>query len=166
MEMAPGMFIVSRHQDAVRILKDTETFSSRPRANPFAMFGPSTVQDQIEDILGNCPESPPLLDNDPPEHSRIRSLVSKVFTTRRVETLEPWIRTLVEQTVAPWADRGRVEVASEFARPLPAAVTADALGAEPDMRDRLNFWADEIMSRTAGPQAPQRNSSWPGTLPR
>jgi cytochrome P450 len=155
-EMAPGMFVVTRYHDVLNILKDTETFSSRSGGTPFTMFGPSVVQAQIDEILGGCPEIPTLLNNDPPEQSRIRSLVSKVFTARQVTAMEPRIRAIVAELAQPWVPRGQVEFVAEFARPLPSAVTADALGAEPSMRGRLHFWADEIMSRTAGPQEPDR----------
>lgn len=155
-EMAPGIFLVVRHEDAVRILKEPDTFSSKSPRNPFAWFGPSPIQNELDSILAACPEEPTLLDNDPPEQSKIRSLVTKVFTPRQVALLEPQIRQLVADTASGWLPRGTVEFASEFAQLLPAAVTANALGADTDMRDQLRFWADEIMTRTAGPQEPGR----------
>ena len=106
-EPAPGMFAVSRYEDAVAILKDPSRFSSRSPLGPFATFGPSPVQDAIDDVLGDCPEIPTLLNNDPPEQARIRSSVSRVFTARQVQTLEPRIAEIVEETCAPWLDRGR-----------------------------------------------------------
>jgi cytochrome P450 len=155
-EMVPGVFLVVRHADAVRILKDPDTFSSKSPSNPFAWFGPSPIQDELDSVLAACPEEPTLLDNDPPEQNTIRSLVTKVFTPRQVGLLEPRIRQLVEETAAGWLPRGTVDFASEFAQLLPAAATANALGADTAMRDQLRFWADEIMTRTAGPQEPAR----------
>ncbi|BCQ07404.1 cytochrome P450 [Mycobacterium heckeshornense] len=157
-EIAPGVFLVTRFDDVVRIVKDTETFSSRAPLNPFSWFGQAENQNELDTILSRCPEIPTLLDNDPPEHTRIRALVTKVFNANKVRTLEPRIAALVDDLSAEWIQRGRVEFASEFARPLPAAVTAAALGAEPEMRDQLLFWADEIMTRTSGPQPPQRQA--------
>jgi len=163
-EMVPGVFLVVRHADAVRILKDPDTFSSRSPRNPFAWFGPSPIQDELDSILATCPEQPTLLDNDPPEQNKIRSLVTKVFTPRQVAVLEPRIRQLVEETAAGWLPLGTVDFAAEFAQLLPAAVTANALGADTDMRDQLRFWADQIMSRTAGPQEPDRQREVAGHI--
>ncbi|NDJ87911.1 cytochrome P450 [Mycolicibacter kumamotonensis] len=157
-EIAPGVFLVTRYDDVVRILKDPETFSSRAPLNPFAWFGPPQNQDELDTILAACPEIPTLLDNDPPEQARVRALVSKVFNAAKVKAMEPSITAIVDDLAAGWIDRGHVEFASEFARPLPATVTAHALGADLSMRDKLLFWADEIMSRTAGPQTPERQA--------
>ncbi|WP_224112433.1 cytochrome P450 [Mycobacterium avium] len=157
-ELAAGIFFVTCFDDVVHILKDTDTFSSRAPLNPFSWFGPAENQDELDDILSDCPEIPTLLDNDPPEQTRVRGLVNKVFTAAKVKALEPQIAAVVDDLSAGWIGRGHVEFAGDFARLLPATVTAHALGADPSMRDKLLFWADEIMSRTAGPQSRQRQA--------
>lgn len=65
---------------------------------------------------------------DPPDHPRIRSLVSKAFTPRRVEALEPRVHDLVEELLEPLSSRKRMEFLSEFAYPLPARVICELLG--------------------------------------
>lgn len=157
-EMAPGVFMVTRYEDVLRVVKDTAIFSSRAPRNPFSWFGEPERQDELDGILGQCPEIPTLLDNDPPEQTRVRGLVAKVFNESNVAALEPAIADLIDDLSRNWLDRGHVEFASEFARPLPAAVTALALGADPTMTERCLFWADEIMTRTAGPQTPERQA--------
>ncbi|MCV7370798.1 cytochrome P450 [Mycolicibacterium duvalii] len=157
-EMAPGVFMVTRYEDVLRVVKDTETFSSRAPRNPFAWFGDPERQDELDAILSRCPEMPTLLDNDPPEQTRVRALVAKVFNESNVAALEPAIAELIDDLSSSWLRRGRVEFAAEFARPLPAAVTALALGADAAMTERCLFWADEIMTRTAGPQTPERQA--------
>ncbi|MCV7388070.1 cytochrome P450 [Mycolicibacterium porcinum] len=150
--------MVTRYEDVLRVVKDTATFSSRAPRNPFSWFGEPERQDELNAILRPCPEIPTLLDNDPPEQTKVRGLVAKVFNEANVAALEPDISDLIDNLSATWIDRGRVEFATEFARPLPAAVTALALGADPAMTDRCLFWADEIMTRTAGPQTPERQA--------
>jgi len=157
-EIAPGVFLVTRFDDVVRILKDPVTFSSRAPLNNFSWFGPTQNQEELDAILADCPEMPTLLDNDPPEQSRIRALVTKVFNAARVQAMEPSITAIVDDLAAGWIDGGHVEFASEFARLLPATVTTHALGADPAVRDKLLFWADEIMTRSAGPQTPERQA--------
>ncbi len=157
-EMAPGVFMVTRYEDVLRVVKDTATFSSRAPRNPFSWFGEPERQGELDAILSACPEIPTLLDNDPPEQTRVRGLVAKVFNEANVAALEPAIADLIDQLSSAWLGRGRVEFAAQFARPLPAAVTAIALGADPAMTERCLFWADEIMTRTAGPQTPERQA--------
>lgn len=156
LEMSPGMFLVSRYEDVLAVLKDTKTFSSMSGGSGFTTFGPSPVQDEIDAIIGDYPEIPTLLNNDPPDQTRLRSLVNRVFTPREVKALEPSISAIVDELARPWAGRGRVEFVAEFSQPLPSAVIAAALGAEPAMSGRLQFWSDEIMSRVSVQQAPQR----------
>lgn len=158
LEIAPGLFFVTRFDDVERILKDTETFSSQSPVNPFSWFGPAEHQDELDAILGDCPEIPTLQDNDPPDQTRVRALVNKVFTATKVKALEPRIAAVVDELSAKWLDRGEVEFASEFARLLPAMVTADALGADRSMLDNLIFWSDEVTSRMGGPQTRQRQT--------
>lgn len=157
-EMAPGVFMVTRYDDVLRVVKDTTTFSSRAPRNPFSWFGEPERQDELDAILGPCPEIPTLLDNDPPEQTKVRGLVANVFNESNVAALEPAIADLIDGLSSNWHDRGQVDFAAEFARPLPAAITALALGVDPAMTDRCLFWADEIMTRTAGPQTPQRQA--------
>jgi cytochrome P450 len=157
-EMAPGVFFVSRFDDVMRIVRDTDTFSSISPRNPFAWFAPAENQQELDEILSDYPETPTLMDNDPPEQTRVRALVNKVFTANKVKALEPQIAAIVDDLSVGWLDRGHVEFASEFANLLPATVTTQAFGAELSMVDTLRFWADEVMSRANGPQSPQRQA--------
>lgn len=159
-EMAPDVFMITRYEDVAKVVKDTAAFSSRAPRNPFSWFGPPKNQHELDDILSRCPEMPTLLDNDPPEQTKFRALVSKVFSEANVEALEPAIAKLIDELASGWIDRGRVEFASEFARPLPAAVTTLALGAEPAIRDRSLFWADEIMTRTSAHRRRSGKRRW------
>lgn len=157
-EIAEGIFLVTRFDDVVRILKDPTTFSSRQPTSLFEWFGPAQNQEELDAILADCPEIPTLIDNDPPEQSRVRALVTKVFNAGKVKALEPQIVEIVDELAAGWIDRGHVEFASEFARLLPSTVIALALGADTSMREKMVFWADELVSRTAGPQSPERQA--------
>lgn len=157
-EMAPGVFFVSRFADVMQIVKDTDTFSSVAPRNPFAWFGPPEDQEALDEILRDYPETPTLLDNDPPEQTRVRALVNKVFTAAKVKALEPQIAAVVDDLSAKWINRGNVEFVSEFAKFVPATITAQAFGADLSMVDKCMFWANEIMTRTAGPQSSQRQA--------
>jgi hypothetical protein len=56
--MAPGVFMVTRYEDVLQVVKDTATFSSRAPRNPFSWFGPPERQEELDEILSRCPEIP------------------------------------------------------------------------------------------------------------
>jgi cytochrome P450 len=156
-EVGPGMFAVTRHEDVQRVLRDYAVFSARiGDDSPFTLFGECPVKDQIDEIMGDTSEVPVLMRNDPPAQALIRGAVNKVFTPQAVRDLEPRIQSIIEEFAGGWLARGQVELVGEFAMPLPSSVTAEALGAEPEMRQQLRHWADEAVSRAGGPQTPDR----------
>lgn len=78
-----------------------------------------------------------MLDRDPPDHTRLRSLVVKVFTPRSIAALEPSIVALVDESLDRIADRGTVDLIQELAFPLPFAVISEMLGMPPTDHVRL-----------------------------
>jgi cytochrome P450 len=78
-----------------------------------------------------------MLDRDPPDHTRLRRLVSKAFTPRAVEALRPRITTLVEEMLDAAERQGRVDLVDTLAFPLPFAVIAEMLGTPPADHERI-----------------------------
>lgn len=76
-----------------------------------------------------------MLFRDPPDHTRLRSLVSKAFTPRRVELLEPRIQAIVDELVEPAIARRGLELMHDFAYPFPARVICELLGVPADGQD-------------------------------
>jgi len=72
---------------------------------------------------------------DPPDHTRLRSLISKAFTPRSVERLRPRIGELTGELLAPLRDAGRFDVINDFAFPLPVTVICELLGVPAEDRD-------------------------------
>ncbi len=98
------------------------------------------------------PEAPPLgiLDMDPPDHTRLRRLVAKAFTTRRVELLRPRI----EEIAAGLLDGVRAagppaDLVELFAIPLPVAVICELLGVPYDDRDDFQTWSEALLTTTS-----------------
>lgn len=84
---------------------------------------------------------------DPPDHTRLRSLVQQTFTPRRVAALEPWIRGIARELIAAFpaaaaGEAGEVDLMSAFALPLPITVIAELLGIDAAERPDFRRWTD------------------------
>ena len=84
------------------------------------------------------------LDLDPPDHTRLRGLVSKAFTPRAVRELGPRIQELVDELLDAVAGKDRIDLISDFAFPLPVIVIAEMLGVPAQDRARFREWSDDI----------------------
>ncbi|MFI5520266.1 cytochrome P450 [Streptomyces platensis] len=94
-----------------------------------------------------------LLNMDPPDHTRVRRLVVKAFTPRRVETLRAPVRRTADELLDAMAERGRADLIADYAGPLPITVICDLLGVP--HRDRRDFlaWSDALI--TPDPNRPE-----------
>ncbi|MFU8871809.1 cytochrome P450 [Micromonospora sp. SL4-19] len=99
-------------------------------------------------------EARQLISLDPPDHTRLRGLVSGGFTARAVARLEPWITDLADRLVAQARERGRIDGVRDLADPVPVNVIAELVGVpEPD-RGRFRAWSAAIVSASIdGPAA-------------
>jgi cytochrome P450 len=143
-----GFWIVSRYDDIVAVLKNTEVFSS---ASGPAVRGPRERTDELRAIYEQgWPPVNTLLTNDPPSHARYRGLVNKAFSARRVAQLEPSVQTIAADLVDTFIGDGRVELVGQFAVPLPLTVIADALGVSRDDLPRFKRWSDDSVAPLGG----------------
>ena len=83
-----------------------------------------------------------MLDLDPPEHTRLRSLVVHGFTPRAVNSLEPRIAKMVDELLEEVADKPRFDLIHDIAFPLPIIVIAELLGVPPEDRDQFREWSE------------------------
>jgi len=81
---------------------------------------------------------------DPPDHTRLRSLVVKAFTPRVIEAMRPNIQQLVDELLDAVLPQGRMDVINDFAYPLPAIVIAQMLGVPPEDRDKFTRWTSSF----------------------
>jgi hypothetical protein len=103
-----------------------------------------------------------LLNMDPPDHTRIRRLVSRAFTPRHIEQLRKPIRRTADQLLDAIAPHGRADLISSYAAPLPITVICDLLGVPP--ADRLDFrvWTDALVA--PDPAQPSRAKEAVGSM--
>ena len=93
-----------------------------------------------------------LLNSDPPDHERLRKLVNKAFTARRVELLRPRITAITEALLDDMSARQEVDLLTAFAFPLPVTVICELLGVPVADRDQFRAWSATIVSETVSPE--------------
>lgn len=87
---------------------------------------------------------------DPPEHFRLRKLVSHAFTPRAIKNLEARITVVAGELVDALPEHGRVDLVRDFAYPLPAIVIAEMLGVPVEDRDAFKTWSDDLTALVFG----------------
>ena len=126
-------FALSRFEDVWAALLDWETFSSRA--------GPAIEQSEMD------PEAGSVLAMDPPRHTRIRNLVSRAFTPRRIAAMEPEIRRIAAKHLDPLRDRDHCDLFRDFAALLPMDVISALIGIPEQDRQQVRVWAEDLLHR-------------------
>lgn len=90
-------------------------------------------------------QSDHILDNEPPKHTRLKSLMMKAFTPARVESLRGKIEGIVNRLIDRAEDQGRMDLLSDYAEPLPVTVIAELLGVPEEDRHFLRPWSAAIV---------------------
>ncbi|WP_329560690.1 cytochrome P450 [Streptomyces uncialis] len=87
-----------------------------------------------------------MLQTDPPDHTRLRSLVSRHFTPARIAALEPRVREIAEELAAALPRRGTADLVADYALPLPVAVIGELLGVPGEDRAALRDWSYQLLT--------------------
>ncbi|WP_063729356.1 cytochrome P450 family protein [Streptomyces sp. RTd22] len=87
-----------------------------------------------------------MLASDPPQHTRLRKLVAKAFTTGSVAALRPFIEQVTDDLLDAWPTHGQVDVVAELAMPLPVTVICELLGVPEDNRSDIKRWSAELFA--------------------
>ncbi len=148
-----GLTVVSRYDDVLCALKDPAAFSSRAMRDLFAQ-GAVAVNGEGSGIDGET-----LIGTDPPVHTRLRKIVNRAFTPRRIAGLEARIREVADELIARFEGRGKFELVSEFAAPLPVTIIAEILGVGPERRDDFKRWSDDFLLLASGRPTPEQRES-------
>src|SRR5579862_2249215 len=145
LNMGPMTFaLVARYADVTAALRDHEHFSS---------VGPPPPPQAYQ---GRFAGSRNMLGSDPPQHSRLRRLVSRDFTPRRIRELEPRIREIAKDLLDQVEAKGSFNVIADLANVLPVTVIAEMLGVPPELNAKFKRWSDTIIGGDNNvPGAPQ-----------
>jgi cytochrome P450 len=120
-------WVLSRHDDVLRVFKDHEAFSSSGLAE-----GPAAAVRL------------PLLNDDPPRHTQLRALVSRAFTSRALRHMEGRVESLANDLAAALPTGQPVDVAERLTIPLPILIIADTMAIPIDRADDFKRWSDAL----------------------
>ncbi len=122
---------VFRHADVQAILRDSDAFS-----NAFRLAAAG-----IDDV-----RPPSMLGTDPPEHTRLRSLVSKAFTPRIVQRLEERMAEITASLLDEALEKRDVDLVEALSYPLPVTAIAEIIGIPAEHREQFKRWSDEAVA--------------------
>ncbi len=138
-----GFWALFRYEDVARAHREWQTFSSAHGVDLSTLSRPPEVVRQLNSII--------ML--DPPEHDRLRALVSRVFTPKAVAALEPMVREVILGFLDRCDPEG-FDVVVDFSGPFPVEVISRMLGVpEPD-RQQIRHWLDLMLHREPGEMDP------------
>ena len=100
-----------------------------------------------------------MLNSDPPDHERLRKLVNKAFTARRVQRLRPRISAITAGLLEDMSTRTEADLLASFAFPLPITVICELLGIPAGDRDDFRTWSATIVSNAAAPEVFQAHAT-------
>src|SRR5271163_2558845 len=124
-----GMYLASRHAEASLVLRDKRFGKDFVERN-IRRYGPKTMEEPIFRSMSHW-----MLQQDPPDHTRLRGLVVKAFTARRVEDMRARIQQVVDETLDRIIPQGKMDLIEDFAFRLPVTIICDMLGIPAEHRE-------------------------------
>jgi cytochrome P450 len=140
-----GGWLLTRYDDVLLAFKDTARFSNEGRIAKAVEYLPADTRATLKPFEDHY-RSRGLLNSDPPDHTRLRSLVSGRFTPRAVEAWRPRIEEIVANLLDGVQKSGEMDAIRDLATPLPATVVADLFGVPSEDKSEFVSWADDVLS--------------------
>jgi cytochrome P450 len=137
-----GGWVLTRHADVMAALRDSHVSAERLEPPQGTEWLPEEYRAAAQEVFRVMPHQ--LLFLDPPDHTRLRGLVSKAFTPRLVEAWRPRIVQLANELLDPVEEAGQMDVIGSLAYPLPAIVIAELLGVPPEDRQQFIEWSSDF----------------------
>jgi len=141
-------WVITSYEHANAILRRHDVFSSAGRMAALLDTLPEAERAKFQPIYDHFAVG--LIRSDPPDHMRLRRLISAVFTPRVIEKSRGQIKQIVDNLVAEFPAGGSLDLVSAFAFPLPATVVCSILGVAADDIHRVRDWTQGINSIIAG----------------
>lgn len=137
-----GGWMLTRYEDIRRSLRDPRLSSDRMR--PFFAHLPDETRNSMADLGAHMALW--AVFNDPPDHTRLRGLMNRAFTTSAVAALRPKVADIVGGLIDDLLEEAEPDFLARFAYPLPATVIALLIGVPLDDVDLLKHWSDDLGS--------------------
>lgn len=145
----PGVWMLTRYADVHGVLRDPRFSVERIRA-PIVRDNLDRMPEFLRDSAQGLRS---MLIMDPPDHTRVRKLVNKAFTPKRIAALRGHIEALVRQLTDEAAAKGRFDLIHDLAEPLPAIVIAELLGVPAADHRQFREWSSALIAGIAAPGA-------------
>jgi cytochrome P450 len=137
-----GLYLIARYDDVNALLRDRRLGRTYLHVASHAEMGRPDDPDYLAPFWHLIRNG--MLDLEPPDHTRLRRLVSSVFTARRVEGMRPTVQRLADDLVDAFVAKGGGDLIAEVAEPLPVTVIAELLGVPDEDRPMLRPWSADI----------------------
>jgi cytochrome P450 len=139
-----SVWLVTRYDDVVAVLKDERFVKDwRKAMTPEQIAQVPPIPEVMKPLSRN------MLDMDPPDHERLRALVSKAFTPRLIERMRPRVQAIADALLDAVQDKGEMDLIDDYAFPLPITVIAELLGVSSEDRDKFREWSHAAVSGNA-----------------
>lgn len=135
-------WLITRYEDVAAVLRD-ERFGKDRFKTPELTAKQPWMPKSFRPLAHN------MLDQDPPDHTRLRALVHKAFTPRLVENMRRRVQSLTDELLDAAERRGRMDLIRDYALPLPSTIIAEMLGVPVADRHRFHRWSSSMVTADA-----------------
>ncbi len=133
-------WLVTRYDDVVAVLKDERFVKNAANAlTPVQIANQRWFRKLFKSMHS-------MINQDPPDHTRLRALVGKAFTPRLIEQMRPRIQEITDQLLNKVQSRGRMDLIRDYALPLPTIIISEMLGVPAADRHWFHHWSNAVMS--------------------
>ena len=136
------IWYLTKYEDVLAVLRDNEHFCKDPRNTGMnEVAGNASRKTAMHRLINEN-----MLFSDPPDHTRLRSLVSQAFTPQRIARQQEFIHKTAELLIQHFQDAGEVDLIAAYAFPLPVFVICKLLGIPDQDREKVALWSQSIIS--------------------
>jgi len=140
-----GGWVLTRYDDIVTTFKDVSHYSNAGRLAKAVEYLPPESRANFQTFENHFRQIS-LISSDPPDHTRLRALITKAFTPRMVEALQPRIQAIVSGLLDSVESQGGADIIRDLAVPLPVTVIGEIFGVPSTERSLFKGWADDLLA--------------------
>lgn len=145
-------WLVMNYDDVIAILKDPRFLKDPQKFSSRSEGGQTQADERSAALHSLLTDRRDLLVTDPPDHTRLRGLISKAFTPRMIEQLRPRIQQVADELLDEVQGRNQMDLIADFAFPLPITIISEMLGIPVADRQQFRIWSQTMTTEAAGPE--------------